>query len=235
MADTDSGTLDVATREISNSRATRRLRRQGLVPGVVYGGEGEPLAFQVDARDLRLALAHGGAVIDLRVDGDKPSPVVVKDQQRHPVKGHIMHLDLLRVRLDQAIQATVILELTGTDEAPGTKEGGVLEHVTREIVIEALPNDIPDSIGHDVSAMEINDTVTLAAVTMPSGVTLVADDPEEIVVATLTPPRLEEEPEEIEEETALVGEDGEPIEAPEGEGEGAPADEAEGGGGSEGE
>jgi large subunit ribosomal protein L25 len=234
MADKDSGTLDVARREVSNSRQTRRLRREGFVPGVVYGGGDDPLAFSVEERALRLALAHAGAVIDLSIDGAKAMPVVVKDQQRHPVKGHIMHLDLLRVRLDRAIQATVSLELTGTEDAPGTKEGGVLEHVTREIVIEALPNDIPDSIVHDVSAMEINDTVTLAAVTVPSGVTLVADDPEEIVVATLTPPRLEVE-EEIEEETALVGEDGEPIEAAEAEGEGATAEEAEGGGDSEGE
>jgi large subunit ribosomal protein L25 len=235
MAATDTGSLEVAPRDVSNSRATRRLRKEGLVPGVVYGGGEDPVTFAVDARALRLALAHGGAVIDLKVGGDKAIPVVVKDQQRHPVKGHIMHLDLLRVRLDQAIQATVTLELTGTEEAPGAKEGGVLEHVTREIVIEALPNDIPDSIVHDVSEMEINDTVTLAAVTVPSGVTLVADDPEEIVVATLTPPRIEEEPEEIEEETELVGEDGEPIEAAEAEGEGATADEAEGGGDSEGE
>jgi large subunit ribosomal protein L25 len=230
MADKDSGTLDVAPREISNSRATRRLRREGLVPGVVYGGDGEPLAFAVDARDLRLALAHGGAVIDLKVGDDKATPVVVKDQQIHPVKGHIMHLDLLRVRLDQAIQATVTLELTNIEEAPGVKEGGVLEHITRELNIEALPNDIPDIISHDVSAMEINDTLTLDAVTVPDGVTLL-DDLEETVVATLTPPRLEEEPSDIEEETELIGEDGEPVEAAEGEDAGAD----DGGGDSEGE
>lgn len=226
MAAKDSGTLDVARREASNSRATRRLRREGFVPGVVYGGGDEPLPFQVESRALRLALAHAGAVIDLRVDGETSVPVVVKDQHRHPVQGNILHLDLLRVRLDRPIQATVILELTGTEEAPGVKEGGVLEHVTREILIEALPNDIPDSIVHDVSAMEINDTVTLDAVDVPSGVTLAVDDPAEIVVATLSPPRLQDEEEEgIEEETALVGEDGEPVAAA--EGEGATAAEAE--------
>jgi large subunit ribosomal protein L25 len=233
MAATETGSLDVALRDVTNSRATRRLRREGLVPGVVYGGGEDPVPFQVDARTLRLALAHGGAVIDLKVGGDKAIPVVVKDQQRHPVKGHIMHLDLLRVRLDQAIQAMVTLELTGTEEAPGVKEGGVLEHVTRELNIEALPNDIPDSIVHDVSEMEINDTVTLEAVTAPAGVTLL-DDPAETVIATLTPPRVEEEPEEIEEETELVGEEGEAVEGEAAEGE-APAAEGEGGGDSEGE
>ena len=87
-----------------------------------------------------------------------------------------MHVDLLRVRLDQEIQATVVLELFGVEDAPGAKEGGVLEHVTRELNIEALPTDIPDSIQHDVSEMEIGDTVTLEAVRAPGGVELL-DDP----------------------------------------------------------
>ena len=98
-----------------------------------------------------------------------------------------------------------MLELVGADDAPGVKEGGVLEQVTRELTIEALPTDIPDSLQHDVSEMEIGDTLTLEALTPPSDVTLV-DDPE-TVIATLTPPRLQlEEETEIEEETELVGE-----------------------------
>ena len=103
-----------------------------------------------------------------------------------------MHVDLLRVNLNVAIHAVVPLELTGADEAPGVKEGGVLEQITRELNIEALPTAIPESITHDVSAMQINDTITLADVTVPEGVTLL-DDLEETVVATLTPPRLETE------------------------------------------
>jgi large subunit ribosomal protein L25 len=195
------------------------------VPGVVYGGGKDPVAFAVEARELRLALAHAGAVLDLSVDGTT-YPVVVKDLARHPVSGHTLHVDLLRVRLDQAIQATVVLELIGVDDAPGTKQGGVLEQVTRELTVEALPTDIPDSIEHDVSEMQINDTITLDAVTPPGSVKLV-DDPE-TVIATVTPPRLqvEEEPG-IEEETEVVGE-GEA--APEAEGEAEPAGEGEGGG-----
>ncbi len=225
MASSETTRLDVARREVSNSRATRRLRRTGMVPGVVYGGDGEPQAFQVESRQLRLALSHAGAVLDLSLDGESSSPVVVKDQQRDPVKGQLLHLDLLRVRLDQAIHATVTLELTGVDEAPGVTEGGVLEHVTREINIEALPTEIPDAIVHDVSGMEMNDTVLLEAVTAPSGVTIL-DDPAETVVATLTPPRLEVEEEEVvEEETELVGEDGERV--AEAEEQGATAADAE--------
>ena len=224
MAAADDSLLNVARRSIEGSRATRRLRREGAVPGILYGGGDEPVAFRVDARDLRLALAHAGAVMEVSVDGAKGTPVVLKDAQRHPVRGHILHVDLLRVRLDRAIQAPVPLELTGVEEAPGVKEGGVLEHVTRELHVEALPNDIPDVIEHDVSGMEMNDTLTLAVVTAPPGVKLL-DDPDETVIATLTPPRLEVEPEEeIEQETELVGEDGEPL--AEGEGEGDTGEEA---------
>jgi len=206
MAD-ETTTLTVAPRAVDGSRANRRLRRTGLVPGVVYGGEGDPIAFQVDARALRQALAHGGAVISLTVEGEGATPVVLKDQQRHPVTGDTLHVDLLRVDLRQRITATVALELTGADEAPGVKAGGVLEQVTRELSIEALPNEIPDAIQHDVSAAEIGDTITLAALAATAGVTLL-DDPETVLV-TVTPPRLSTEPsEEIETETEVVGEGG---------------------------
>jgi len=176
-----------------------------MVPGVVYGGGEDPVAFAVEARLLRQTLAHAGAVIDLSFDGSAGTPVVLKELVRHPVTGETVHVDLLRVRLDQAIHTTVTVELTGGDDSPGVKEGGVLEQVTREVNIEALPNDIPDSIAYDISAAQINDTITLSALSIPSGVTLL-DDPE-TTLATLTPPRLqvEEEPE-IEEETELVGE-----------------------------
>jgi large subunit ribosomal protein L25 len=216
MATATSTSLTVTRRDPAGSRAARRLRREGVVPGVVYGGGNEPVPFQVEARALRLALSHAGAVLDLSLDGEDSTPVVVKELTRHPVSGDAIHIDLLRVRLDRPIQATVALELIGAEDAPGVKEGGVLEHVTRELTIEALPTDIPDSIQHDVSEMVIGDTVTLAELTPPEKAKLMDD--EEVVIATLTPPRLqvEEEPE-IEEETELVGEEGE--EAPEGEGE----------------
>ncbi|HVE67496.1 MAG TPA: 50S ribosomal protein L25 [Solirubrobacteraceae bacterium] len=228
MAATDTTSLAAASREAGGSRTTRRLRREGLVPGIVYGGEGDSVPFQVDARELRNALAHGGAVIDLAVDGGKAEPVVVKEEQRHPVNGALLHVDLLRVRLDRPIQATTVIEIVGAEDAPGVKEGGVLEQVTRDINIEALPTSIPDSIQHDVSSMEINDTVLLSAVAAPEGVTFL-DDPEETVVASLSPPRVEEEPE-LEEETALVGEDGEPVEG-EAPADGEDAGEGDAGGG----
>ena len=228
MARTQTTKLAVASREVDGSRSARRLRHTGRVPGVLYGGEGGPVPFDVDARELRHALAAAGAVLELSVDGEGATPVVLKDAQRDPVRGETIHVDLLRVRLDVAIHAMVPIHLTGAEEAPGVKEGGVLEHITREVNVEALPNEIPEELVYDVSEMVINDTITLASVDIPAGVTLL-DNPEETVIATLTPPRLQlEEEEEIEEETGLVGEDGEPIEGePAAE---APAEGGEGGG-----
>src|SRR6185437_10110558 len=139
-------------------------------------------------------------------DGGKARPVVIKEQQLHPVRGTLRHIDLQEVRLDEAIQADVTIELEGGEDAPGVKASGVLEHVTREVTVEALPTAIPDKIVVDVSAMEINDTLQLSVVTPPSGVTFVVEDPDEVTIATLAPPRVEEAAPEVEEETELVGE-----------------------------
>jgi large subunit ribosomal protein L25 len=199
--------LNVSSRAGAGSRAARRLRRSGRVPGVLYGGDGEPVGFDADARELRLALAGSGAVMDLSVDGKKATPVVLKETQRHPVRGETIHVDLLRVRLDEEINAVVPLELEGVDDAPGVKMGGVLEQIAREVNVQALPTAIPEAIVHAVGEMEIGDTIMLAAVTAPEGVTLL-DDLQETVVATLSPPKLQAEAaEEIEAETELVGEE----------------------------
>jgi large subunit ribosomal protein L25 len=198
--------LTLTRREPSSSRSTRRLRREGQVPGVVYGGGEDPVAFQVDERELRHALAARGAVLELAIDGSS-TPAVLKDAHYHPVRGETLHVDFLRVRLDVAIHATVLLDLVGAEDAPGVKEGGVLEQVTRELNIEALPGDIPEAIQYDVSAMQINETVTLSAVTPPRGVSLL-DDLEETTIATLVPPTVDVDAEEeaLEEETERVGE-----------------------------
>jgi large subunit ribosomal protein L25 len=220
MAANQGTRLNAAPREISGSRAVRRLRRSGRVPGVLYGGGADPIPFDVDARELRHALHASGAVLEVAIDGET-TPAVLKDAQHHPVRGETMHVDLVRVRLDVAIQTPVLLDLVGADDAPGVKEGGVLEQTVRELNIEALPGDVPESITFDASGLEAGATVTLAEITAPANVTLIDDA--ETVVATITAPRLEvETDDEIETETAIVGE-GE--EAPEGEeGEAAEAE-----------
>ena len=228
----DRPTLTVEEREERGSREARRLRRSGFVPGVLYGGgNGDAVSFKVNALDLRHTLADGSALMDVKVGNGKARPVIVKDQQFHPVRDELLHIDLLEVRLDEKIHSTVSIELTGQEESPGIKEGGVLEHVTRELNIEALPTDIPENITVDVSGMEVAATLHLSGISAPPGVTFL-DDPEETLIATVVVPT------EIEEETELVGEEAElpegeaPEEAEEApaEGEGAPQAEGEGGG-----
>ena len=236
MADGNRPTLDVEERPERGTRSAKRLRREGFVPGVVYGGkDGDCTSFKVSWHDLRRVLA-GAALIDLKVAG-KTRPVIVKDQQQHPVRDELLHIDLLEVRLDEKIQTQVSVHLEGAEEAPGIKEGGVLEHVTHQLNIEALPTDIPDGIHVDVSGLEIAATMHLSEISAPSGVTFL-DDSEETIIATVVVPTEVEEPE-IEEETALVGEEGEEVEGaeaaegeegaePAAEGDAAP-EEAEGG------
>jgi large subunit ribosomal protein L25 len=238
----DRATLKVAERSEFGSRESRRLRRSGMVPGIVYGAGSETRTFQVPEREVSNVLKHGGALIDVEFDGGSPTPVVIKEQQRDPVRGALLHLDLLEVKLDEEIEAEVAIELLGTEEAPGVKEGGVLEHVTREVTVRALPTAIPEGIPVDVSGMSIGDTLQLDSVVAPEGVEFALGEgvhAEEITIATLSPPRVEEEPEpEVEEEAELVGEEGEVPEgeepaaegeAPaEGQGEGDSGDSGEG-------
>lgn len=224
----DATKLEVTPREIEGSRANRRLRREGRVPAVVYGGEVEPTAVSVDARELRHALHAAGAVLELSLDGQTTN-AVLKDAQTDPVRGEMLHVDFLRVRMDQAIHSTVLLELTGADDAPGHTDGGVLEQQLRELNIEALPGDIPETIAYDVSNLELNGTVHVSDLTAPDGVTIL-DDPE-LVVASITLPRLEVETT-PEGETTVVGEgEGEAL-APEGS---AASDQPETGGAGEGD
>jgi large subunit ribosomal protein L25 len=164
-------------------------------------------------------------VLDVVVDSGKTHSSVLKEYQLDPVRGYITHVDLQEVRLDQPIQASVSLVLTG--EPAGVKEGGVLNHVTTSVNIEALPLEIPEHLELDVSDLGIGDSARLAQVKAPEGVTIL-DDLEETVVASVAQPRAEEEPETTEAAEGEAAADGE--EGAEGEtAEGEPA--AEDGGG----
>jgi large subunit ribosomal protein L25 len=202
----DRPTLEVEPREARGSRSARRLRREGFVPGVLYGGSHEQgVSFRVGTRELRRILVDGSALIDVKIGKEKTVPAILKDRQLHPVRDEVTHVDFLEVNLKEKIRATVALELTGGEEAAGVKEGGILDHSTREVEIEALPTDIPEFIEIDVTALDIGSTLTLADLTTPDGVDIVHEHPEDVVVASVVLPTKVEEPE-IEEETELVGE-----------------------------
>jgi large subunit ribosomal protein L25 len=215
--------LEVLERESRGSADSRRLRKQGLIPGVLYGRGKEPHPFCVAERELRRVLTGEGglhAILDVTLDGQKTSrPSILKSYQQDPVRGTLTHIDLQEVRLDQPIQARVVVELVG--EPVGVTEGGVLSQVNREITVEALPLEVPEHLDLDVTGMAIGDTLRLADLPAQDGVNFL-DDPEETVLATVTMPTkfVEPEPEEVEGEEELEeGELPEGEEAPEGEAE----------------
>lgn len=192
MAST-STSLPVESRSAQSSREARRQRRAGRVPGIVYGGTGEPVPFIAEERTLRHALAGKGAVLDLAIDGASAEPVVVKDTQRHPVRGHLMHVDLIRVNLREKIQTVVPLELVGAEEAEVVRLGATVEHLLREVTIEALPNEIPESITLDITDAEEGETITLARATVPPSVEIVDDLELDVVNLRMPRTRVNEE------------------------------------------
>jgi large subunit ribosomal protein L25 len=213
--------LKVQARESRGSAASRRLRAQGLIPGVLYGNGGEAHPFCIQERELRKAITgdHGlHAILDVVLDGSqKEHHAVLKEYQLDPTRPRLLHIDLQEVRLDQAIHTQVVVELVG--ESAGVKEGGVLSQINREVNVEALPMEVPDRLELDVSQMVIGDSMRLSDLRVPEGVT-VLDDPE-TVLATVSPPTKIEEPEVVEEELE-EGElpEGEVPEGEEPEGEG---------------
>jgi large subunit ribosomal protein L25 len=227
--------LEVKEREGRGSADSRRLRREGLIPGVLYGRGKPPHPFAVAERELRRVLSGDSglhAILDVVVDGQETArPSVLKDYQQHVPSGRLSHIDLHEVRLDQPIQTQVSVTLVG--EPAGVKEGGVLSQVSREINVEALPMEIPDHLELDVSGMGIGDTLRLADLPAQEGVTYL-DDPEETVLASVQVPAVIVEPE-PEEEELEEGEEGAELaegeEAPEGEEGEEPTAEGEDAGG----
>jgi len=211
--------LEVRERERRGSADARRLRKEGFIPGVLYGSGNQPHAICIPERELRRVLTGPSglhAILDVVLEGQKTTHAsILKEYQQDPLRGHISHVDLQEVRLDQPIQASVTVQLTGEPE--GVKEGGVLSQVQREINVEALPMEIPEHIELDVSGMAIGGTLRLADLPEREGVKYL-DSPEETVLATVTLPTRVEEPEpEVEEGEELPeGEVPEGEEQPEG-------------------
>ena len=207
--------LDVSERgaEGIGSRNARRLRREGLVPGVLYG-KGHARAIAIEDRALRTALTGPSglhAILDVVIEGQKtPHHAVLKEFQQHPVRGTINHVDFHEVRLDEPIQATVAVQLVG--DSVGVRQGGVIQHVTREIQVHALPMSVPEHIDVDVSHLDVGDTIRLEDLPTFEGVEYLGD-PHETVIANCTVPRglaaLEEEEAEAAEGEELEGEEAE--------------------------
>jgi large subunit ribosomal protein L25 len=192
--------LEVREREKLGSRESRRIRREGLIPGVLYGRGKKPHAIFVHERELRSVLGgpHGlHAIVDVVLSGQKTAHAsVLKDYQLDPLRGRITHFDLQEVRLDETIQAQVSVELVG--ESPGVKQGGVLTQLVREVNVEALPLDVPDRVTLDMTGSEIGTTLRVSDIGMLENV-IMLDDPETVIATVAAPKRVVEEVEEVEE------------------------------------
>lgn len=178
------------TRADLRKSATKKLRREGGIPATVYGRGEEPTSVAIEAEELaRILRTPGGrlSLIDLKVDGkgSKAHPVLIQEIQRDPVTNRVLHVDFHRVRMDEHVHAAVPIILVG--EAPGTREGGILEQFTRELDIRALPDHMPTHIDVDVSNLGLGKAIHVSEVQVPEDVEVLGP-PSDNVVATVRLP-----------------------------------------------
>lgn len=227
--------LKASLRTEKGKGAAKRLRDSEMIPAIYYGKKIETVPLLVSARDFKSAMtteAGSNVLINLEIEGELPDSlegrqtVIVKEIQRHPVRGDILHVDFHKVIMSEEIQAAVPIVLVG--EAAGVKLGGVLQHPVREVNVKCLPKDIPEHIEVDVAELEIGDNIHLSNLPSLTGVEFL-DEPEEILVSVIPPTKVEEVPvavpeeeEEVAVEPELVGERKEGAEV---EAEGGPTKE----------
>lgn len=194
----ESFVVNAQTRTVEGTGASRRLRRSGQVPAIVYGGKDKPVVIQVDGNEMWKHLqveAFYSHILTLKLDG-ADQQVVLKDLQRHPVTEHPLHVDFQRILADVAIRMQVPLHFKGADVAPGIKiGGGVVEHYVNTVVVECLPKHLPEFIEVDLSGLELNQSVHLSQLPLSEGVSLVElkFGKDATVVAIHAPRAVEEE------------------------------------------
>lgn len=215
----DNVDLQAKERSERGKNAARRLRASGMVPAVLYGGDGDATALAVPDKIVDYTLHHMGdnALYDIDL-GSGGSTARIVDVQRDPVSGRLMHVDFAPVNMRERIEVTVPLHVVG--DAPGAEEGGVLQQVAYEVHVESLPGDIPQELTIDVSSLGMGENLTLADVALPEGVTLISD-PEEVAATVTVPTEITEEDLEAAGVVEEEPEEGEPVEGEEVPEEGA--------------
>ena len=193
--------LQTRRRKETGTQASARLRRQGRVPAVLYGHGGDNVLLSVDLHDLSMTLQHGTRMLDLVTD-EATETVIVKDIHFDALGDEPIHVDFTRVAIDEKISLLVTVELVGT--AQGAEAGGILDHPTKEIEIECLPTQIPESIRLNVRPMQIDDVITVGNLQIPEEVTVLTDPGQVVVI--IHPPIKPVEEEEVPEEEAAPGE-----------------------------
>jgi large subunit ribosomal protein L25 len=187
--------LTAERRETTGRSAMRKLKGRGIIPAIVYGGKEKPQPLQVSRRDVNVMLSHASGeniLVELEVAGEKNSRMaMIQEIQHSPVGGDVLHVDFHAVSMDERIEANIPLEAAGT--ANGVKNfGGLLEQSLRVLEVECLPQDLPDKITVDVSALNIGDSIHVRDIQLPSGVT--AKTPLDLTAFSVLAPAVEEEP-----------------------------------------
>lgn len=201
MAQNNKFEIEAVVRHEIGKGASRRLRHDKKVPGVIYGGGKEPVSLTIEHNKMAKALeneAFYSHILTLKTGTDSER-VILKDVQRHPYKPIVMHVDFQRVRADEKLHMHVPLHFLGADKAPGVKDGGLVSHIESDLEISCLPDNLPEFIAVDISSMALNDILHISDLKLPNGVESVAlaqEDDKPIV--SIHMPRVEEEPIETE-------------------------------------
>ena len=199
--------LGAQQREETGSGAAARMRRGGVLPGIVNGVDGKSIPIKLDMHELELMLLHHmseNLIVDLDVEGVGSKKVLLKEVQHDSVSGGLLHADFLEISMLKKMRVSIPIELTG--ESDGVEnEGGVLEHLIREVEVECLPTDLVDTFEVDISKLTIGDSLTVGDITWNPAWTILT--PENVALATVAAPRVEEEAE-VEGGEAEEGEDG---------------------------
>jgi large subunit ribosomal protein L25 len=197
----DDITVNATSRSVFGKGASRRLRRDNLVPAIVYGADQEPQAVQLKHNEVTKHLeneAFYSQLLQVSIDGGESVRCLLKDVQRHPFKQQIMHMDFVRVVAGAELQVSVPLHFINEDICAGVKnEGGIISHTENEVLVACRPRDIPEYIEVDMAALAVGESVHLSQLIMPADVRLVdlheAGDDSDRQVAAVSAPRVEVE------------------------------------------
>lgn len=216
-------TLKATARTETGKGAARQLRRQGFIPGVIYGHGEETRPCQVDRKQvekLLMAGSHESTVIDLKLEGGSTSSVLIREVQVHPYRSEVLHIDFLAVRKGEKVKLEVPVRLVGV--ALGVKEGGIMEHLRHDVEVRCIPSKIPEALELEISHLDVGDSVTVGDLRVPEDVEILTDAA--ATIASVVPPavlKVEEAVEEVEEEGVAEEAEAEP----EVVGRGRPAEE----------
>ncbi|MEE2778206.1 MAG: 50S ribosomal protein L25 [Acidobacteriota bacterium] len=205
-------TIDVQPREVQGKNSNRRMRTTGRVPAVVYGLELAPVPIQVDRKSVVNLLKAGtgeNTVFMLRLEGsDESRHTMIQELQVDPIERKILHIDFQRIDLSEKVRVKVPIEIVGVPAGVRNEEG-LLDFILRELEVECLPTEIPESLALDVDALDIGDTADAGSVPLPPGVELL-DDAHRVILSVSLPRTVEEEEEDEQDELLLEGESDEP-------------------------